>query len=137
MAPWVADLAALPLILVLGPGPVAVLIALLNWRDRRQDRVLAVAAAQLSSEALRSDVVIHVRARLLRPHAEVHVDMGPCSEEALWQAMVRLRRHLPPHVRLAIEGRVGRELPARFTVELVDRGEARGYSPAAATAGAR
>ena len=121
MAPGVADVVALPVVLAVGVGPLAAVIALLNLRDRRQARVLAATMAQFSSEALRSDVVIRVRCRLFRPGAEVGVDMGPCSDEELWGAMVRLRRHLPASVRLRVEGRVARELPTRFTVELVGR----------------
>ena len=52
------------------------LLALLNRRDRRQDRLLLLIARQFSGEALRGDIVIDARCGLLSKRAEVRVDIS-------------------------------------------------------------
>jgi hypothetical protein len=68
MSPEVAAAGPLVAILVLSLGPLAALlavVALQNRRDRRASWLLGIAMSQFSAEALRSDVVVRVRAGLL------------------------------------------------------------------------
>ena len=105
-------------------GGLAALLGLLNLRDRRQARLLHVAAAQVPALAARSTIAIRVHCALLSPRTTVVVDLWPSTADELWAVMVRLRRALPAAVRLSIEGEISRRFPARLTVDAVPRGDA-------------
>ncbi len=115
------DVGMLLMALGVGAGPVAVLAALLNRRDRREAVLFRVACGAFSSEVARSDVAIRVRCRLLRSGGVVAVDLAACSPADVWGTMTRLRAVLPPAARLEVRGTMGRSLPARLTVERLDR----------------
>lgn len=82
------------------------LLALLNRRDRRQDRLLLLIARQFSGEALRGDIVIDARCGLLSKRAEVRVDISH-DGGGIWPAIERLRQTLPPTVALTVRGAAG------------------------------
>jgi hypothetical protein len=124
-----AGLATLVAALALVVGGLGALLALLNRRDDRQARLVAVAAAQFTPMTLRSAVAIRVRCAVLSARTTVVVDMGPGDAAELWAAVARLRAALPSAVRLRIEGEIGRSLPARLTVDAVSRGRARPALP--------
>ena len=106
---------------VLGVGPVVLLAILLNRRDERAQTLFRAVAGQLPSEALRSDVVVGVRARLFSRGATVRLDLGSASSARIWETATRLRRALPAWVRLEVDGHVDGPLavprPVRITVE--------------------
>jgi hypothetical protein len=116
-----ADLLSLIVACVAGVGPIALLLALLNRRDRRARALLNEVASQLTAEALRSDITLDVRARLLSHGATVRLDLGNASSPQIWETAARLRRGLPAWVRLEVEGRLDGALagprPVRITVE--------------------
>ena len=118
----VRDASMLVLSLALGLAPVVALIALLNRRDRRARALFTDACSAFSSQALRSDVAIGVRCGILFQRAVVTVDMPLASREEFWDCMTRLRRRLPPRVRLHLDGTVEPALHARLIVERVDGG---------------
>ena len=61
---------------VVGVGPVALVAVLQNRRDRRAQALFHEVASQLPAEALRSDVALDVRCRLLSRGATVRLDLG-------------------------------------------------------------
>jgi hypothetical protein len=114
---------------LVGVGPIMLIAVLQNHRDRRAQRLFHEVASHLSAEALRSDVVVDVRARLLGRGATVRLDLGPASSAHLWETATRLRRALPAWVRLEVDGRVDGPLavprPVRITVESPEPGTLR------------
>ena len=105
----------------LGVGPIMLIAVLQNRRDRRASELLHEVANQLSAEALRSDIAVDVRARLLGRGATVRLDVGRASSAHILETAARLRRALPARVRLEVDGRVDGLLevprPVRITVE--------------------
>ena len=103
----IREIGSLVLSLALGSGPVAVLIvliALLNRRDRRQERFLSMVAPQLTVEEVRGDVTVAARCPLLAGGGVVRVDVGRLDGRVARQVIERLRETLPPVLRLAIQG---------------------------------
>jgi hypothetical protein len=109
------------MVCVLGVGPIMLIAVLQNRRDRRASELFHEVASQLSAEALRSDIVVDVRARLLWRGATVRLDLGRASSTHIWETATRLRRALPAWVRLEVDGRVdgpqAMPRPVRITVE--------------------
>ena len=116
-----ANVLSLLVACVLGVGPIMLIAVLQNRRDRRAQRLFHEVASQLSAEALRSDIVVDVRAGLLSRRATVRLDLGRASSAHIWETVTRLRRALPASVRVEVDGRVDGPLamprPVRITVE--------------------
>ena len=116
-----ADLLSLIVACVAGVGPIALLLALQNRRDRRARTLFNEVASQLPPEALRSDIALDVRARLLSRGATVRLEVGNASSPQIWETAAGLRRGLPASVRLEVEGRLDGTLAGprqvRLTVE--------------------
>ena len=103
----IREIGSFGLSLALGGGPLAVLIgliALLNRRDRRRAQLLALAAQQLTGEAVRGEIAIEARCPLLAGGGLVRVDVGRLEGGVARQVFARLRQALPPVVRLAVAG---------------------------------
>ncbi len=97
-------------------GPLLGLLLLLNSRDRRQGRLLDL-MLDLTPRELCDRIVFEVRCSLLSRRSLVAVDMCSCSREEIWKAIGRWSANLPAMVRLQVNGRVDRDVPAVFTVE--------------------
>ncbi|MGH7319472.1 MAG: hypothetical protein ACRELA_07595, partial [Candidatus Rokuibacteriota bacterium] len=114
-----ANVLSLLIACVAGVGPIALLAVLQNRRDRRARALFHEVASQLPAEALRSDVALDVRCRLLSRGATVRLDLGRVSSPHLWETAARLRRGLPARVRLEVDGHVDGPLavprPLRIT----------------------
>jgi hypothetical protein len=117
MSAAAAGLSGLVAVLAGVLGPLAALIALLNRRDRRAAQLLGAATAQFPALIARSAVHVAVRCGLFSRRATVTVDLWPCAADELWAATARLRRALPPEVRLSIRGEIGQRLAARVRVD--------------------
>jgi hypothetical protein len=79
----IREIGSLAFGLALSGGPVAVLIvliALLNRQDRRQGRLLSLAARQLTGEEVRGEVTIEAHCPLLAGGGEVRVRRTPTSD---------------------------------------------------------
>jgi hypothetical protein len=116
-----ADVLSLLVACLAGVGPVMLVAVLQNRRDRRARALLGAVARQLPSEALRSDIAVDVRCRLLTRGATVRLDLGRAPAARVWETAAQLRRELPAWVRLEVDGRVDGSLPepcpVRITVE--------------------
>ena len=86
------DVLSLIVACIVGVGPVALLAVLQNRRDRRAQALFREVASQLPSEALRSDIVLDVRSRLLSRGATVRLDLGRAASSHMWEIAARLRR---------------------------------------------
>jgi hypothetical protein len=98
-------------------GPVVVLLSLLNRRDRRTSQLRDAVLSQLPLYELRGLVGIQVHAGVLTRRSMVRLDMLACTCDQIWDAVLRLSRMLPPHVQLAVNGTVDRQLTTTFTLE--------------------
>jgi hypothetical protein len=101
----IREIGSLALVLAQGSGPLAgllVLIALLNRRERRQVRLLSMAAPQLTGEEVRGEVSIEARCPLLTRGGVLRVDVGRLDSRVARQVIERIRHTLPPVVRLAV-----------------------------------
>jgi hypothetical protein len=116
-----ANMFSLMLACLVGVGPVALLAALQNRRDRRAWALFHEAARQLPSDALRSDIALSVRCGLITRGATVQLDLGRASSRHIWETAAQLRRGLPAWVRLEVDGHVDGPLavpsPVHITVE--------------------
>jgi hypothetical protein len=116
-----ANVLSLVLACVAGVGPIALLAVLQNRRDRRARMLFNEVASQLPSAALRSDVAVEVRCRLLSRGATVRLDLGRASSPHIWETAARLRRGLPAWVRLEVDGHMDGPLavarPLRIILE--------------------
>jgi hypothetical protein len=116
-----ANVLSLLLACLVGVGPIALVAMLQNRRDRRAKALLDAVAAELPAEALRSDVAIDVRCRLLSRRATVRLDLGHAPATRIWETAARLRRDLPGWVHLEMDGYLDDPLtvtrPFRLTVE--------------------
>src|SRR6185503_8861063 len=95
----IREIGSLALVLALGSVPVAgliILIALLNRRDRRQVRLLSMAAVPRTGEEVRGDVAIEGRCPLLMRGEVVRVDVGRLDGWVARQVIERLRHTLSP-----------------------------------------
>lgn len=112
-----AQLGGAAIVLTVVLGPVVGLMGLHNLRDRRQSALLGTVLERLASRQLRGRFAVRVRCAALSRRSIVTIDMRGCSRDEIWDAVTRLSLDLPPHARLVIDGTVGREVPATFTVE--------------------
>ncbi len=76
--------------------------------------------AQFSSQDVRSDIAVQVHCALFSRRSVVTVDMRACSREAVWDAMARLRRALPPEVALRVVSRMDPRLPTPLTAHRLE-----------------
>ena len=102
-------------------GPILGLMLLLNARDRRQGRLLGL-MLDLTPADVRDRIAIEVRSSAFSRRSVTAVDMCSCSREETWRAIGQWSANLPPTVRLQVNGRVDRGVPARFTVETAAQG---------------
>ena len=117
MPSWLRELTELAWVLGVGPLSVAFVIGLLNRRDRREAALLGAACCEFPAEAVRSDLAIAVRCAMVSGRGLVRIDAGPRGLAELLPAIARLRRRLPRGIRVVVDTRVDRQLPARVTVD--------------------
>ncbi len=99
-----ANVLSLVVACLVGVGPIALLAALQNRRDRRATALLHRVAAELPAEALRSDLTVDVSCGLLSRSATVRLDLGRAPATRIWEMAARLRRDLPEWVHLEVDG---------------------------------
>ncbi len=97
-------------------APLVVLMLLLNGRDERQRALHAAVVQELNDRELRGRVTVRTQCALLFRSAVVRVDMRDCSQAEIWDAVGRLSRILPAHVRLEVEGFAGFQREARLVL---------------------
>jgi hypothetical protein len=87
--------------IVLEIGMIALLLVLLNARDRRRARALEAAFGACPT-SLRSSIALRADASLLRRRVVLFLDGSVGDDATVWVAIRPLVAALPPHVRLVI-----------------------------------
>ena len=89
---------------------VALVLTLLNARDRRRDRAAVVVLWACATAPLRGLIAVRVRAPLLSRRTVAFLDMPACVAADAWPTMRRLADVLPPDIGLVIETCLDRRL---------------------------
>jgi hypothetical protein len=84
---------------------VALVLVLLNARDRRRDRATA-AVLDACPRHLRSAIAVRARTRLLSRRVIVTLEMSDCERADVWAALPPLAGALLPSVALVIGARL-------------------------------
>ena len=84
---------------------VALVLVLLNARDGRRQRALAL-VLDACPPTLRSSIALNARARLLSPRVTVVLDVADSERADVLAALTPLAGALPPHVALVIGARL-------------------------------
>ena len=116
--------------IVLEIGLVALALVLLNARERRGNRAIALVLDVLdaSPRSLRNSIALHARASLLSRRVVVVLDMADCERADVWAALGPLADALPAHVALVIRTRVDPTLSVAVSVGARGRPAAFGLS---------
>jgi hypothetical protein len=100
---------------VLEVAVVALVLALLNLRDRRRARAIAAVFCACPA-ALRGSIALHARASLLSRRVVLVLDMSTCDHGDVWSVVRRLAEARPPAVTLVVATRLGPALPVAVSV---------------------
>ena len=90
-------------VIVLGLGPIGLLLTLLNARDRRRDRALAAALGACPRE-WRGALALHVRAPLLSRRVVLRLDV---SDGDPWAVVRRMADAVPARVTFVVDTPAG------------------------------
>ena len=85
-------------------GPLVLLMVFLKLRDQRESILYAVVLKQLNLPDLRGLFAVKIRCRVFSRKDTVIVDLWSCPKEQMWETIIRLSTHLPPEVRLVVNG---------------------------------
>ena len=85
-------------------GPLVLLMVFLRLCDQRESVLYAVVLKQLNLPDLRGLFAVKIRCRVFSRQAIVIVDLWNSPKEQVWETIIRLSTHLPPKVRLVVNG---------------------------------
>jgi acetyl esterase/lipase len=105
-------------IILLEIALIALVLALLNARDRRRARAMVLVLDVLDTwpRPLRTSITLHARGRVLSRRVVVALDMADCERADVLAALRPLADALPPHVALVIGARLDRTLSVAVSV---------------------
>jgi hypothetical protein len=84
-------------------GPVALLLMIMNNRDRRESMLFATVLLELNRPHLRGLFTVKIKSRPLWADTVV-VELRNCSREQVWNVIEILSAKLPTHARLEVNG---------------------------------
>lgn len=99
-------------------GPLVLLMVFLRLRDQRESDIYPLVLKQLNLPDLRGLFAVKIRCRVFSRQGTVTVDLWNCPKEQVWETMIRLSTHLPPEVRLVINGMVDSRSPSMLTLKV-------------------
>ena len=99
-------------------GPLVLLMVILKLRDQRESILYAVVLKQLNLPDLRGLFAVKIRCRVFSRKDTVIVDLWSCPKEQVWETIIRLSTHLPPEVRLAVNGMADSRSPSMLTLSV-------------------
>jgi len=99
-------------------GPLVLLMVFLRLRDQRESILYAAVMKQLNLPDLRGLFAVKIRCRVFPRRGIVTVDLWNCPKEQVWETMIRLSTHLPPEVRLVINGMADSRSPSMLTLKV-------------------
>lgn len=85
-------------------GPLIFLMISLKLRDERESILHTLVLKKLNSPDLRGLFSIKIKCSLLSRQDTVMVDLWNCPKEQMWNTIIHLSNHLPPQVRLVVNG---------------------------------
>lgn len=97
-------------------GPLVLLMVFLKIRDERESVLYTVVLKELNSPDLRGLFAVKIRCSVFSRQDAVMVDLWNCPKERLWDTVLRLSNHVPPEVRLVVNGMA--DSSARSTLTL-------------------
>jgi hypothetical protein len=100
-------------------GSMAILLTLLNRRDRRVSRLRHTVLDQLALPELRGRVGVHVRCAVCSRRSTVIVDLLAATPHEVWDVFARVASRLPPRIRLVVHGALGGGFARSCTLETI------------------
>jgi hypothetical protein len=85
-------------------GPLVLLMMSLKLRDQRESILYTVVLKELNSPDLRGLFAVKIRCSVFSRQDTVMVDLWNCPKERVWDTVIQLSTHLPPEVRLVVNG---------------------------------
>jgi hypothetical protein len=85
-------------------APLLLLMVFLKVRDQRESILYTVVLKELNSPDLRGLFAVRIRCSVFSSQDTVMIDLWKCPREQAWDTMIRLFTHLPPQVRLVVNG---------------------------------
>jgi hypothetical protein len=85
-------------------GPLVLLMIFLKVRDQRESILYTVVLKELNSPDLRGLFAVKIRCSVFSRQDTVMVDLWYCPKERVWDTVIQLSTHLPPEVRLVVNG---------------------------------
>ncbi len=85
-------------------GPLVLLMMFLKLRDQRESILYIVVLKELNSPDLRGLFAVKIRCSVFSRQDTVMVDLWNCPKERVLDTVIQLSTHLPPEVRLVVNG---------------------------------
>ena len=98
-------------------GAVVILLALLNWCDRRASRLRHTVFDRLALPELRGRVGVQIHCAVISRRRAVIVDLLAGTPCEVWNVFTRLASQLPPHVRLVVHSTPDSRFTRPFALE--------------------
>jgi hypothetical protein len=95
-------------------GLLALLLELLNLRDRRALALRQAVMTPLALREMRGLVGIQIRSSVFSRRSVVILSLWSSATEQIWDAITRLSQNLPPRVRLVVDWALPGQHTARF-----------------------
>jgi hypothetical protein len=99
-------------------GPLVLLMVFLRIRDQRESILYTVVLKELNSPDLRGLFAVRIRCSVFTRQDAVMVDLWNCPKERVWDTVLRLSTHLPPEVRLVVNGMADSWSPSMLTLKV-------------------
>jgi hypothetical protein len=99
-------------------GPLGLLMMFLKLRDQRESVLYTVVLKELNSPDLRGLFAVKIKCRVFSRQDTVVVDLWNCPKERLWDTAIQLSTHLPPEVRLVVNGIIDSRSRSALTLKV-------------------
>ena len=99
-------------------GPLVLLMIFLKLRDQRESILYTVVLKELNSPDLRGLFAVKIRCSVFSRQDTVMIDLWNCPKEQVWDTVIQFSTHLPPEVRLVINGMADSRSPSILTLKV-------------------
>jgi hypothetical protein len=99
-------------------GPLVLLMIFLKLRDQRESLLYTLVLKELNSPDLRGLFAVKIKCRVFSRQDTVMIDLWNCPKEQVWETMIRLFTHLPPEVRLVVNGMADSRSRSKLTLRV-------------------
>jgi hypothetical protein len=84
-------------------APVIAVLLFLKYRDRKATQLNTLVLKELNVHELRGLYTVQLKSGIFAGDSVI-IDLWGCSRERMWEVVSRLSAHLPPNVRLVLNG---------------------------------